>query len=367
MGVRQSTDLRERVRQAAEAVLQQNGSVGPLELLCQMDLLPAAHFDGWRRGREYYKFLEPHIQGSDEKRQKSYQFFLEWVHEKGLQPVPASYLRASARGSEPLQVTESGDEEREEFFRTHYAPASLSSARADRLKKKLNQAPEIVVFQLVGKESRCCECGSEIFTNHLLCLEKEQPLCLACADLDHLEFLPSGDATLSRRARKYSALAAVVVRFSRSRKRYERQGILVTAEAIAQAEESCASDAQHRAVQREKARNIRHELDLELVAAMTELIRERFPGCPAEEAARIAAHTARRGSGRVGRSAAGRDLHPSAIDLAVLAWIRHQHTRYDELLMSGQDRATARDMIRDEVANRESAWRVANEGRHTSA
>jgi hypothetical protein len=105
-------------------------------------------------------------------------------------------------------------------------------------------------------------------------------------------------------------------------------------------------------------------LDLELVAAMTELIGARFPGCPAEEAAaRIAAHTARRGSGRVGRSAAGRDLHPSAIDLAVLAWIRHQHTQYDVLLMSGQDRETARDMIRDEVANWESAWKFPNDGK----
>lgn len=56
-------------------------------------------------------------------------------------------------------------------------------------------------------------------------VEKGQPLCLACADLDHLVFLPSGDGTLSRRARKQSALSAVVVRFSRARKRYERQGV----------------------------------------------------------------------------------------------------------------------------------------------
>jgi hypothetical protein len=40
-------------------------------------------------------------------------------------------------------------------------------------------------------------------------------------------FLPAGDAALSRRARKASTLSAVVVRFSRPRKRYERQGILV--------------------------------------------------------------------------------------------------------------------------------------------
>ena len=44
---------------------------------------------------------------------------------------------------------------------------------------------------------------------------------------DHLVFLARGDVALTRRAGKYSTLRAVVLRFSRSRKRYERQGILV--------------------------------------------------------------------------------------------------------------------------------------------
>ena len=42
-----------------------------------------------------------------------------------------------------------------------------------------------------------------------------------------LVFLPAGNATLSRRAKQASRLSAVVVRFSRARKRYERQGVLV--------------------------------------------------------------------------------------------------------------------------------------------
>ena len=68
-----------------------------------------------------------------------------------------------------------------------------------------------------------------------LLMEKGQPLCLACADLDYLVFLPAGDAAVSRRARKHSSLAAVVVRFSRVRKRYERQGLLVTEAGLAKA------------------------------------------------------------------------------------------------------------------------------------
>ena len=53
------------------------------------------------------------------------------------------------------------------------------------------------------------------------------PACLRCAGLDDLEFLPRGDALLSRRVKAKSPRCAVVVRFSRARRRYERQGLLV--------------------------------------------------------------------------------------------------------------------------------------------
>jgi hypothetical protein len=59
----------------------------------------------------------------------------------------------------------------------------------------------------------------------LLHMQDEGPLCLRCARLDHLVFLPAGDAGRTRRAHRASELTAVVVRFSRSRKRYERQGL----------------------------------------------------------------------------------------------------------------------------------------------
>jgi hypothetical protein len=65
---------------------------------------------------------------------------------------------------------------------------------------------------------------------------------MECADLGHLVFLPRGDAALTRRAKKASGLFALVVRFSRARKRYERQGILVEPEALGQAELECLED-----------------------------------------------------------------------------------------------------------------------------
>jgi hypothetical protein len=66
------------------------------------------------------------------------------------------------------------------------------------------------------------------------------PACLSCVGLASLEFLPAGDAALSRCAKAKSAVYAVVVRFSRSRKRYERQGLLVPPEALRNAEQELA-------------------------------------------------------------------------------------------------------------------------------
>lgn len=82
-----------------------------------------------------------------------------------------------------------------------------------------------------------------------------------------------------------------------------------------------------------------------------------FPGCPAERAQSIARHTSVRGSGRVGRSAAGRGLAPEALELAVAAAVRHEDTRYDELLMASVERELARAQVRDEVARVLGGWR----------
>jgi hypothetical protein len=112
---------------------------------------------------------------------------------------------------------------------------------------------DIVVFSIL-KPSACAECGAELWKGSFLRMEKEKPLCLECADLDHLVFLPRGDVALTRRSRKYSILSAVVVRFSRSRKRYERQGLLVESGALERAQEECLSDEEKRRIAREKGR-----------------------------------------------------------------------------------------------------------------
>src|SRR5215470_9936674 len=94
---------------------------------------------------------------------------------------------------------------------------------------------DIVIFSIL-RDSKCSECGVELWKGTFLKMEKDRPLCLECANLDHLVFLPSRDTALTRQSRKYSLLSAVVVRFSRSQKRYERQGLLVESKALEQAQ-----------------------------------------------------------------------------------------------------------------------------------
>jgi hypothetical protein len=216
---------------------------------------------------------------------------------------------------------------------------------------------EIVVFSIV-RESTCAECGAELGKGSFLRMEKERPLCMACADLDQLVFLPSGDTALTRRARKHSTLDAVVVRFSRTRGRYERQGVLVEEAALAQAERECLADADARERARERAQERRAEVDMQYVAEFVERLGALFPGCPVAERQEITAHACQKYSGRIGRSAAAREFDPTAIELAVRARIRHCHTPYDRLLARGGDRSDARAAVRDDVERVCARWRV---------
>jgi len=211
---------------------------------------------------------------------------------------------------------------------------------------------ELVVIQPV-RDWSCAECHS---TGDLLIMDDTGPLCLTCADLDHLVFLPSGDAALTRRAKKGSRLSAVVVRWSRTRKRYERQGVLVEEPALELAEQRCLADEDARLRRRERDRVRRADEDVQLQARFAQEIRRIFPRCPAERANAIARHAGVRGSGRVGRSAAGRSLDEKAVTLAVAASVRHLDTDYDSLLMAGIPREDARDQIRAVIDRVLASW-----------
>jgi hypothetical protein len=226
----------------------------------------------------------------------------------------------------------------------------------DGLAQARGRKGELLVF-VVRRDTRCGECGEELGSGSWITLANEKgALCLECADLDHLEFLPAGDMALTRRASKYSKLKAVVLRWARARKRYERQGILAEAKAIQQAEEECLSDADLRARRRDKEALRRAGIDEQYVREFGEHIRRQYPGCPAEAAQAIAGHACLKYSDRVGRSSAAKEFDPQAIRLAVGAWVRHNMTPYDELLGSGCERYEAREKVIGAVQEILAEW-----------
>jgi hypothetical protein len=222
----------------------------------------------------------------------------------------------------------------------------------------MKQSDDLKVFISTGdRDSACCECGEALGRGAwITLLEGKGALCLACADLDHLIFLPSGNAALTRRSRKHSILSAVVLKWSRARKRYERQGLLVEEQAMERAEAECLADSEVRARRREREAERRVQLDREYVERFALRVRELFPACPTGRHRAIAEHACRKYSGRIGRSVAGKSLAENAIRLAVTAHVRHAETRYDELLSKGYDRREAREQVEGEVLQVLAKW-----------
>jgi hypothetical protein len=217
---------------------------------------------------------------------------------------------------------------------------------------------DLKVF-ITNREAVCGECGEQLGSHAWITLvEGKGALCLPCADLDHLVFLPSGDAALTRRSGKYSILSAVVFKWSRARKRYERQGILVEEDAIQRAEQKSLQDADLRAQRHVRDAERRAEQDQEYIARFAKSVREYYPHCPDGHEQIITEHACQKDSGRVGRSAEAKSLDERAIFLAVVAHIRHRETNYDELLVHGLDRSLARSRVEDKVDRVLTQWKI---------
>ncbi|MBN2290821.1 MAG: DUF2293 domain-containing protein [Pirellulales bacterium] len=217
------------------------------------------------------------------------------------------------------------------------------------------QATDWIVF-ILRRDSECERCKCELGKGEFICLTGKQVLCLECAGLSHLEFLPSGDVAITRRATKYSELHVVVMKKSAARKRSERQGILAEPEAIRRAEEESAADADERSGRRKKAAKQREKVDKKYVAQFARAIHRQYPGCPEEDGTEIAVHACKKHSGRVGRSAAAKEFDSTAIRLAVIAHIRHKHTKYDRLLERYGNKQLARREVRDQIDAMLDEW-----------
>jgi hypothetical protein len=175
----------------------------------------------WRRGRvdDLDYFLPTH----DDRSVAFLVHLQKWAIARGLKSFEADYVSA-ARSRRPLRFSSLDEPQLERAWRTHWISPDLPDKQAERVIERQSAPPDLVVIQPV-KDFTCAECGGS--SGDLLTMDDAGPLCMSCADMDHLVFLPPGDAALTRRAKKASRLSAVVVRWSRSRKRYERQGLLV--------------------------------------------------------------------------------------------------------------------------------------------
>lgn len=219
--------------------------------------------------------------------------------------------------------------------------------------------PEELKVFISNRESVCDECHENLGSEAWIFLNREKgALCLSCADLDHLEFLPSGDKALTLRAKKYSSLHAIVLKWSKARKHYERQGLLVQKEAIEKAEEECLQDADIRERRKVREAEKREQVDEHYVGRFTERLQELYPNCPEGRAKIIAEHACQKYSGRVGRTGAAKSFDETAVKLAVIAHIRHTMTEYDELLSKGYERQDARKSVNDKVFGILENWKM---------
>ncbi|PXY28744.1 DUF2293 domain-containing protein [Prauserella flavalba] len=349
------TKLRQRVIDAAETALARQHYVAPIELFSALGWLPVSRAEEWRSGR--VPCLEHALPVDARKVTDAVAHLRDWAAARGLTASDTAYL-ARTRDKRPLRFTADGGETVERLCRTHWMSPELSPKRLERLRERQNKAPDLTVTT-AEQAWTCAGCGANAGAGEFQLVEDTGPLCLTCADFDHLAFLPSGDAALSRRARKESTLCVLVVRLNRRRKRYERQGILVEPAALDRAEEQCLADEDLRARRRVRDAERRAVQDVEFQARFAAEIVRLFPGCPRERARAIAEHAATRGSGRVGRSAEGRALGEDAVRLAVIASVRHLDTAYDDLLMSGMPRVDARERIRSDIDRVLRGWESA--------
>lgn len=221
--------LESRIIGVAEKTLQTQHYVCCIDILLGIGWLQFVHFDDWRKGRLLY--LEQALQVNVNSLIYAINFFQQWAIGKGLKPSEKKYLAKTRDPQQELQFSEKGDLSSEKIYRTYYISSELSEKKQQNLKEKLEKPPETVVFSIITDTS-CDQCHKELSKNSFLYKENEKAFCMECGGFSKLVFLPAGDAKQTRRAKLYSKNYAVVVRFSRARKRYERQGLLVEEAAL---------------------------------------------------------------------------------------------------------------------------------------
>ncbi len=193
---------------AAEAALAERKFVTAIDVLVGVGWLEPRRVDEWRQGRVDY--LERVVIASLGKISTAMQCFRRWAQARGLERSETAYV-ARTRDRRPLRFSKSGDPEIERAYRTHWVSPELSERKRARMAERQSRPPDLVVVSPI-KDWSCSVCGTD--DGGWLIMDDSGPVCLTCADMEHLVFLPSGEAALTRRAKAASGLSAVVVRFS---------------------------------------------------------------------------------------------------------------------------------------------------------
>jgi hypothetical protein len=194
--------LADRVARAAEAALAARHFVSAIDILVGIGWLDPGAVERWRRGQ--IDCLAEAVQVNLPRYRK-----------------PSGYLGLGRSREDCCRA-------RRRMSAARRAAQRCASAEAGILRLRRHTGP-------IGSPPNSRRCGGR---GDLLIMETPGPACLRCVGLDDLEYLPAGDALLTRRAKSKSSRHAVVVRFSRTRRRYERQGLLVEPQALAYAQKS---------------------------------------------------------------------------------------------------------------------------------
>jgi hypothetical protein len=168
--------------------------------------LTQERWSGWRRGQIDY--LEEVVRTNLPRISEAMRLFRSWATARGLNASQTVYVTRTPQ-RRTLRFSRSGNPAIEASYRTHWVSPELSEKKRKHLAAKANRAPELVVIQPLNTEWTCHRRSG---TGDLLMMETPGPACLRCVGLDDLEFLPVGDALLTRRAKAKSTRYAVVVR-----------------------------------------------------------------------------------------------------------------------------------------------------------
>ena len=94
--------------------------------------------------------------------------------------------------------------------------------------------------------------------------------------------------------------------------------------------------------------------DAALITTVTAELEEQFPEMPEKERVLVLQHGFKKHSGRVGRT--GTIPLPRKVLLAVIAHVRHRHTKYDSMLAHGVGKVIARKAVNKKIEGMVRDW-----------